>query len=122
MSEEAIQIDDKELLTLAAKAVDIDLLAEEWEDGFIYYYYKIPGDTQGWNPLNCDSDALRLAVKLGVRGYFDVEIQKGSVQVTSFEPYEHTAYEEFKIRTEDPHAAVRRAIVKAAAEIGRNHD
>ena len=122
MSEEAIQIDDKELLTLAAKAVDIDLLAEEWEDGFIYYYYKIPGDTQGWNPLNCDSDALRLAVKLGVRGYFDVEIQKGSVQVTSFEPYEHTAYEEFKIRTEDPHAAVRRAIVEAAAEIGRNHD
>ena len=119
MSEEAIQIDDKELLTLAAKAVDIDLLAEEWEDGFIYYYYKIPGDTQGWNPLNCDSDALRLAVKLGVRGYFDVEIQKGSVQVTSFEPYEHTAYEEFKIRTEDPHAAVRRAIVEAAAEIGR---
>ena len=122
MSETSIQIDDKELLTLAAKAVDIDLLAEEWEDGFIYYYYKIPGDTQGWNPLNCDSDALRLAVKLGVRGYFDVEIQKGSVQVTSFEPYEHTAYEEFKIRTEDPHAAVRRAIVKAAAEIGRNHD
>ena len=66
MSEKDTQIDDKELLTLAAKAVDIDLLAEEWEDGFIYYYYKIPGDTQGWNPLNCDSDALRLMVELRI--------------------------------------------------------
>ena len=106
---------DKELLELAAKAADMRLNHAGQPTTGNYY------DSADfiWNPLTDDGDALRLAVKLGVRGYFDVEIQKGSVQVTSFEPYEHTAYEEFKIRTEDPHAAVRRAIVKAAADIGK---
>lgn len=100
---------DRELLKLAAKAVGIDLLAEEWEDGFIYYYHKIPGDTQGWNPLNCDSDALRLAVKLGLV----VDCSRPSAG----EPFrlERVAEEDFA----DPYAATRRAIVRAAAEIGR---
>ena len=97
---------DRELLKLAAKAVDIDLLAEEWEDGSIYYYYKIPGDTQGWNPLNSDSDALRLAVKLGLG------IEFFSSWVAANGRHEED-------RESDPYAATRRAIVRAAAEIGR---
>ena len=120
-------MNDKELLELAAKAAGYTL--EEHYDDDQYYPWCVTTDAF-WNPLLDDGDALRLAVKLGVRGYFDVEIQKGSVKVTSFstkwrgkifafEPYEHTAYEEFKIRTEDPYAAIRRTIVKAVAEIGR---
>jgi hypothetical protein len=101
---------DRELLKLAAKAVDIDLLAEEWEDGFIYYYHKIPGDTQGWNPLNCDSDALRLAVKLRIEIY----IHENDTQCIG--PNLHRAIETHE---DDPYAATRRAIVRAAAEIGR---
>jgi len=119
MSEEATQTDDKELLTLAAKAVGYTL-EEHYDDD--QYYPWCTETLAFWNPLLDDGDAFRLMVKLGVRGYFDVEIQKGSVQVTSFEPYEHTAYEEFKIRTEDPHAATRRGIVKAAAEIGKEKE
>ena len=103
---------DKELLTLAAKAVDIDLLAEEWEDGFIYYYYKIPGDTQGWNPLNCDSDALRLAVKLGL------EVRTDGPYLIAVTP-RYVDNELYEPRGEDPCAATRRAIVRAAAEIGK---
>ena len=106
---------DSELLKLAAKAVGIDLLAEEWEDGFIYYYHKIPGDTQGWNPLNCDSDALRLAVKLTMSiSYWEhlkivsVEAATKQTGVSLDEPF-----------GEDLYAATRRAIVRAAAEIGR---
>jgi len=105
---------DRELLKLAAKAVDIDLLAEEWEDGSIYYYYKIPGDTQGWNPLNSDSDALRLAVKLNLSmDLFDDAIFVG---------YTPNCNDCDQVREElnnDPYAATRRAIVRAAAEIGR---
>lgn len=112
---------DRELLKLAAKAVGIDLLAEEWEDGFIYYYHKIPGDTQGWNPLNCDADALRLAVKLNLdiwqaaarSGFNSVEAVSNDHETTDFMVW---ATEE---RGNDPYAATRRAIVRAAAEIGR---
>ena len=101
---------DRELLKLAAKAVGIDLLAEEWEDGFIYYYHKIPGDTQGWNPLNCDSDALRLAVKL------KLQIQPWDDRVDSGKfPFGGQC----EMYGDGPYAATRRAIVRAAAEIGR---
>jgi hypothetical protein len=98
--------EDKELLDLAAKAAGIELLFEEMKDGSIYYYYKIPGDTQGWNPLNSDSDALRLAVKLGL----GIEFFSSWVAANG-------GHEED--RESDPYAATRRAIVRAAAEIGR---
>jgi hypothetical protein len=51
-----------------------------------------------------------------MRDYFDIEIQKGCTQATSFEPWEHCEYEE---HNDDPYAATRRAIVRAAAEIRR---
>ena len=100
---------DRELLKLAAKAVGIDLLAEEWEDGFTYYYHKIPGDTQGWNPLNCDSDALRLAVKL------NLVVNTGMASIVQGKMFTELDSAHFG----DPYAATRRAIVRAAAEIGR---
>jgi len=119
MSEEATQTDDKELLTLAAKAAGYNL-EEHYDDD---QYYPWCAETLAfWNPLLDDGDAFRLMVKLGVRGYFDVEIQKGIVQVTLLRNLWHTAYEEFKIRTEDPYAAIRRTIVKAAAEIGKEKE
>jgi hypothetical protein len=53
-----------------------------------------------WNPLTDDGDALRLAVKLDL---FDAA-------TLTYEPEEYRA---------DPYAATRRAIVRAAAEIGK---
>jgi hypothetical protein len=63
-----------------------------------------------WNPLTDDGDALRLAVKLGMDVCFGANyvIVRGSVQT----PTVNSA--------DDPYAATRRAIVRAAAEIGRN--
>ena len=106
---------DKELLELAAKAAGIELLFEEMKDGSIYYYYKIPGDTQGWNPLNSDSDALRLAVKLKM----DISIRHATVFVTKEVPIRLKIFEVFRPFDDDPYAATRRSIVRAAAEIGR---
>lgn len=60
-----------------------------------------------WNPITNDADALRLAVKTGLA----VSICAG-----------YTAILDCKTREEhgdDPLAATRRAIVRAAAEIGK---
>ena len=107
---------DKELLELAAKAVGIELLSEEWKDegGFIYYYYKILGDTQGWNPLNSDADALRLAVKLHLGINIPIH-QTIKADVVCFSDSRINIREE----GDDPQVATRRAIVRAAAEIAK---
>ena len=101
---------DKELLKLAAKAA-----------GYQYAkfggYLVVNGVLGNWDPLTDDGDALRLAVKLGIKDYFDIEVQDKCVQVMTLDPYEHCVYEEYK--RQDPYAATRRAIVRAAAEIGK---
>lgn len=89
---------DRELLELAAKAADIkglnfDRVRRDWP----------------WNPLDDDGDALRLAVKL----FLHVSVDDGFTE----------AQGDYRPLTEahdgDPYAATRRAIVRAAAEIGR---
>ncbi len=104
---------DRELLELAAKAAGIDV---RWYQGdCLRVAYKCNGFAGKWNPLTDDGDALRLAVKIGIRDYFVLEVQKPCVQATCFEPWEHCEYEDYK--DQDPIAAIRRAIVRAAAEI-----
>ena len=66
-----------------------------------------------WNPLTDDGDALRLAVKLGlalVVGNIDDVIAVQSEQLPDVITAE---------LTDDHYAATRRAIVRAAAEIGK---
>ena len=99
---------DRELLKLAAKAGGYSLSAVPgmiWSDTAAEY---IP-----WDPLADDGDALRLAVRLGLSVYCPgvddetaVARNFGGVRI-------------MELVTEDPHAATRRAIVRAAAEIGR---
>ena len=102
---------DKELLELAAKAAGIELTyvpqnTREWAD-----FRNEHGGETPWNPLTDDGDALRLAVKL------EMELD--------FSDDETSATKELRVRAVeyhegDPYAATRRAIVKAAAEIGRS--
>ena len=96
---------DRELLELAAKAAGIPLKPDFAER---YDYYM--SDRLMWNPLTDDGDALRLAVKLGLTVYqWSDEVcvcnEKGTVN-------ENVA------RVGDIYGATRRAIVRAAAEIG----
>jgi hypothetical protein len=87
---------DRELLELAAKAAGI--------------YYWIPGSTREWNPLTDDGDALRLMVSLRMNVHLDsnmVDVDPDGVHWFS-ETY-----------GDDPYAATRRAIVRAAAAIGK---
>lgn len=115
------EMNDKELLELAAKAAGIE---GKYVSGFMpdtYFYqsntdgiYYIH-DNQGyaiWNPLTNDGDALRLAVKLEM--WVDtVEYEKG------VEVFRAPDIRICQPRGDDPYAATRRAIVRAAAEIGR---
>lgn len=100
---------DRELLELAAKAAELPV---EWDgDGFVIAT-KFRGcltNYDPWNPLIDDGDALRLAVTLKITPHIDGNL-------TDAESTEGFATE---AHLDDPYAATRRAIVRAAAEIGR---
>lgn len=66
-----------------------------------------------WSPLTDDGDALRLAVKLGFG--FDVLLTLGATEL-SYGNGDDTLLE---YHNKDPYAATRRAIVRAAAAIGK---
>lgn len=91
---------DRELLELAAKAAGY----EYTPDSFNYQHPAY------WNPLAEDGDALRLAVKLHMAltfctdGNMHAEGLRGEYACDCMS---------------DPYAATRRAIVRAAAEIGQ---
>lgn len=96
---------DRELLELAAKAAGYEI--EEWNAcGFAWTKKQ-----EWWNPLTDDGDALRLAVKLAAKISHTTDSVLVSIDgiVRSVRSYYG-----------DPCAATRRAIVRAAAEIGRN--
>jgi len=99
---------DKELLELAANACNWVL--EDDDEGLSWIVWgdnNVPMD--GWNPLTDDGDALRLAVKLKMTIHIDgnlTDVQTGMEFST-------------EAHLDDPYAATRRAIVRAAAEIGK---
>lgn len=93
---------DKALLEIAAKAVGYKL--EEHYDDDQYYPWCVTIDAF-WNPLLDDGDAFRLMVTLKI----DVFLYNNCVSVD---------YAPLEFYDNDPYAAVRRGIVKAAAEIG----
>lgn len=114
---------DRELLELAAKAAGYAL---KWGETYIIgddevdctdLSYVVSGQPDEadwlWSPLEDDGDALRLAVRLNIRahysdftGHAEATFNRGSDRLVEYGP-------------EDPYAATRRAIVRAAAEIGR---
>jgi hypothetical protein len=103
---------DKKLLEAAARAAGIDI---EWaqpgrfggpwatENGVAYTF---------WNPLTNDAEALRLAVKLNIAVTPDTRF--GMVHAELLGAVNSTISEDYG---NDPYAATRRAIVRAAAEI-----
>ena len=96
---------DRELLELAAKAAGIRL--HVWGTPNCENFADLDTGNR-WNPLRDDGDALRLAVKLNL--------------FNGAEVYHFRSLERFGRQDEDDLAATRRAIVRAAAEIGRQHD
>lgn len=97
---------DRELLELAAKAAGYE------GDFSPPYEIKIGHDWFEWNPLEYNGDALQIAVTLGMTLSFDGGVAEASSKL-------HGAKEPFYERSKDKSDAARRAIVRAAAEIGK---
>jgi hypothetical protein len=106
---------DRELLELAAKAAGFTDAVWAAEQASICTVQAGKGFRPFWNPLADDGDALRLAVKLGLLVHCETcyytSVLKDSVSIT-----EHIGND----GSGCIYAATRRAIVRAAAEIGRN--
>jgi len=106
---------DRELLELAAKAAGLDVRwIAECQDYYEHRPHMLPGYWDKWNPLADDGDALRLAVKLGL------QIHPSGDEIWVSNPAASLAEDVvFETYRDDPYAAARRAIVRAAAEIGK---
>jgi hypothetical protein len=106
---EAMMTTDRELLEPAAKAYGLTdavfhgPIEGMWSESLDEYF----------NPLTDDGDAFRLAVKLGF--FVDIERPCGVVDVGPGRAREEFQYDDL----DAAYAATRRAIVRAAAEIGR---
>ena len=106
---------DRELLELAAKAAG--LMADGWHrDGGLAVWMSGQESKNwfNWNPLTDDGDALRLAVKLGLNIMQQPDCAEPWVDICGPD------VEADELYGTDPYAATRRAIVRAAAEIGRS--
>ena len=118
-------MNDRELLEFAAKAADMPKGAVMGSGDYLYEKGSV---AIYWSPLNDDGDAMRLAVKLNIAivPYPIYEQPKHSVIAKQYkdsraiyrgEPT--NSIEEIELYNDDPHSATRRAIVRAAAEIGK---
>ena len=111
---------DRELLEAAAKAAGLTLGA--WSDDYGAFMYRgVEPGKSWWNALTDDGDALRLAVKLGISVSFShstrLDVAYPTIsEVGAFAGWCPTYIE---ANAEDWPAATRRAIVRAAAEIGK---
>jgi len=104
---------DNELLEAAARAAGIDLSGGEDEHGA----YE-----ENWNPLTDDGDALRLAVKLDIDFYMGADSGGPEAWAGYYLPGRDNKVHACEPIRKDPYAATRRAIVRAAAEIGSLHN
>ncbi len=103
---------DRELLELAASAAGYDVT---YEIGYLTFFRQDVVGRPVWNPLTDDGDALRLAVKLqiGVQSYPIFQYSHAGTETLT------TSIIVKEPHNNDPYAATRRAIVRAAAEIGK---
>ena len=103
---------DGELLELAAKAAGIE--CKKTPIGFY-----LSDEDRNWNPLTDDGDALRLAVKLSISISDDYLYPNGEHVIRVGCSFGDALYGDSEVCGDDPYAATRRAITRAAAEIGK---
>jgi hypothetical protein len=104
-------MDDKELLELAAKAAGLDVA--RW-DGKLIINPQSVYSVKEWNPLTDDGDALRLAVKLQIHP----EIFNGYT-IAQYPVKDPEDWNSLEVWGDNPYAATRRAIVRAAAALAK---
>lgn len=97
---------DREMLELAAKAAGINIVFFELRGRLACKKTEDWGPTNKWNPLEDDGDALRLAIGL------NLIVHKKYAYTPTGKLFDET-------QRANTMAATRRAITRAAAEIGK---
>lgn len=113
---------DRELLELAAKAAGIvqtGYVSEGQYHHAALLYNNEDDCSVRWNPLIDDGDALRLAVHLELETYTGRDDSGKAEQYVGYSPAGQRIRYVYEPHGNDPYAATRRAIVRAAAEIGK---
>lgn len=118
-------MNDRELLELAAKAAGYEKIEyNDLKGSMLDIRYgrdeAIWNGEDYWNPLVDDCEALRLAVQLGL---FIYQIKVNDQKITAVEwDFDYVGQSMIfdEMHKDDPYAATRRAIVRAAAGIGKN--
>jgi hypothetical protein len=100
---------DRELLQAAAKAAGYSVARLSDDDDSALC---LVGVQQAWNPLTDDGEAFRLSVQLQLDVVRFLSLVRVDYQVG------REYFETIEVNGVDPYAATRRAIVRAAAEIG----
>lgn len=106
-------MDDRELLELAAKAAGINLARDA--RGTYVVIDGVSGSGDIWNPLTDDGDALRLAVKLLIDVIYSDQ-KDNDAWVMAGPGIDCVEDVDGEVSRS---SATRRAIVRAAAEIGK---
>lgn len=102
---------DRELLELAAEAAGYEInISKDWHDKDQIYLNNIP-----WNPLTDDGDALRLAIRLKIDLEFHVNVEATAWGRRACGEQRHVTKGDGISPKE-----TRLAIVRAAADIGKN--
>lgn len=115
IKESYIMFTDHELLELAAIAAGLEPDKAEWtQRAGLVWIQRVDGIRKEfrWNPLTDDGDAFRLAVQLNISMDLCRWVQTAFYDVGAFVAEDWS-------NGGDAFAATRRAIVRAAAEIGR---
>lgn len=125
--------EDKELIELAAKAAGITLVSKlmpnpDGTETLEFFQLFDNGRIGTWNPLKDDGDALRLAVKLDIDLSFysdrEAKVYANTKHLLGYSSDGYGSWQDHEYQKElyddsDPYAATRKAITRAAAEIGR---
>ena len=100
---------DREVLEAAAKAAGVEALGVSFKMNGSFAGFPVAGK-KVWSPLTDDGDSLRLVVKLKLEIY---------IHETDTRCIGANLNSAFEYHNSDPYAATRRAITRAAAEIGK---
>jgi hypothetical protein len=110
---------DKDLLTLAAKSLDLYLEWDGHPDEWQPMYYE--GKTyHSWNPLEDDGDAFRLAMKLSSNSFYGITLHLPDADDSTVVVQDHRNADVCIVTNgTDSLSQTRKAIVLVAAQIGR---
>ncbi len=113
---------DRELLEKAAKAAEMDGRWDEKDDG--WFVPSVGGGWASlirWDPLQSNSQAFELMVECNLFVFHSWTHAEGVLLANVVVDNAEQTAPSGEIKGDDPCAATRRAIVRAAAKIGGNH-